>query len=156
MQGGLSVEVAISGDAQFTSKLEGIIPALADFKEALEETGKGLKSYFSNQVFDSQGGVYGTPWQSLSAGTVAFKAKHYYQYQAVPLIETGTMRNSFEYKASSRSLAVTNTAPYFKYHQSTAPRTIMPRRPMFAINSAVKRIIQESFEKAFIAKMAGL
>lgn len=155
MNGGLGVEVNVAGDAGFIRKLRGLV-GLMDFSEALRETGENLKEYFGGQVFESHGGVYGTPWKALSPATVAFKSRHFRQFAAVPLQATGEMRRSFAYHASATHLEIINEAPYFKYHQSTEPRKKLPRRPMFAINRDVKAIIRHSFEKAMAKKIGGL
>ncbi len=149
--GGLGVHVNISGDSGFIKKLAGLENVL-EFTEALRKTGENLVNYFGNQVFESHGGVYGTPWQALSASTVAFKSKHFRQFAAVPLQATGTMKRSFKHSSSALHLEITNEADYFKYHQSTESRSRLPRRPMFAINRDVKAIIRHSFEEAFTAK----
>lgn len=152
----LNVEINVSGNATVIKKLENLGKTWGEWTEALEDTGKGLKAYFAGPVFASQGGVFGTPWEALSESTQAYKTAHFRQYAAVPLMRTGTMRDSFAYHASGNHLEVTNTQPYFVYHQSTADRHKIPRRPMFAINTAVKNIIRAAFRKAAIAKIEGL
>lgn len=153
---GLSVVVGVSGDAQFMRKLETLGKTWFEWKEALNDTGEHLRAYFSGQVFSSQGGVLGTPWAELSASTQAQKAKHYQQYDTVPLIRTGKMQDSFAYHATATKLEITNTADYFKYHQSSEARHKIPRRRMFGINNDVKEIIRKAFEKAALLKIAGL
>lgn len=153
---GISVAVNISGDAKFMSKLSGLMPALLDWTEALDKAGSDMVAYFSEQPFKSQGGVFGTPWAALSPRTIAIKSELYREYAAQPLIATTTMKNSFEHSATSTHLEVTNSAPYFVYHQSTAPRHKIPRRPMFAVNDDVKGIIQDAFESNLATKIGGL
>jgi hypothetical protein len=152
----INVGINISGEASAIKKLEHLGATWGEWKEALDETGKGLKSYFGGRVFASQGGVFGTPWASLSPSTQAYKSLHYRQYAAVPLMATGTMKESFKYSATGTHLEITNEADYFKYHQSTAERSKLPRRPMFAINTDVKNIIKAAFHKAAMAKVSGL
>lgn len=152
----IGININISGDMEFMAKLAKLPIELLDFKEALNETGKELKAYFGGQAFESQGGVFGTPWKALAGSTQAQKAKHYRQYAAVPLMRTGDMKKGFTYKAGATHLEVTNKMDYFKYHQSTESRHKIPRRPMMGINKDVKNIIRKAFYKAMIAKMAGL
>jgi hypothetical protein len=153
---GFGIGIKIEGDEKFMKKLATLGTVLLDFKEGLDDAGKNLTAYFAGQVFASQGGVFGTPWQSLAASTQAYKQKHYAQYSAVPLMATGNMQGSFVHAATPLHLQVNNTAPYFVYHQSTAARSKIPRRAMFAINDDVKSIIRQAIEKAMIAKLAGL
>jgi hypothetical protein len=139
----LSIEAKLSGDAKFMSKLKGLgnLDRL-DFHQALEKVGKGMTSYYSNEVFASQGGVLGTPWEHLADSTQAYKILHYTQYAAVPLMATGAMKDSFTSKAGPRQLVISNSAPYFVYHQSSAPRSKLPRRQMLGINTPIKTIIK--------------
>jgi phage gpG-like protein len=152
----LTVNVRITGDKEFLAKLKKLGPALNDFKRALTEVGDHLTSYYSNQAFASQGGVYGTPWARLAPSTQVFKAKHYRQYAAIPLIATGEMKKSFTSSPSEKSLTIANSAPYFKYHQSTEPRTKLPRRQMLGINSDVKKVIKQVIEADIHRKVATL
>lgn len=151
MSEAFSLAVNIRGDAKFMNKLKelGGLEALS-FKEALEKAGDELVAYYGGQVFEGQGNVFGTPWRSLSPRTVAFKERHFRQYSAVPLMATGTMRESFTRTATELHLEVGNSAPYFKYHQSTAPRTKIPRRPMIAINDDVKDIVRDAVREKMI------
>ncbi len=151
----ISVEAKLTGDAKFMNKLKGLgdIDAL-DFHDALSKIGKGMTDYYGGQAYESQGGALGMPWAKLAPSTQAFKIKHYVQYAAVPLMATGAMKSSFTSKASARQLVVSNTAPYFVYHQSSAPRHKLPRRAMFGINSPIKLIIKTILTADLEAKIA--
>lgn len=153
---GLNVLVNIKGDAVLMRKIKNLGEELLNLKEAFEHIGEDIAAYSSGQTFTDQGGNLGTPWQQLSAATQIQKIKHYPEYAAVPLMRTGDMSRSFTYKAEERGVEVVNTAPHFKYHQSTAPRKKLPRRPMFAINNDIKKIIRKHIHDAMVAKIAGL
>ncbi len=152
----LSVNITVSGGADFIQKLKALGPKLTNFSKPLKEIGTELKKYYSGQVFESQGGVYGTPWAQLSPSTQKYKAIHYVQYSAVPLIATDTMRNSFRATVSPRRLVIDNTAPYFPYHQSSDARTKLPRRQMIGISDDVKQIIKQIITKDINSKLHGL
>jgi hypothetical protein len=65
-----------------------------------------------------------------------------------PLLErTGDLRHSFEDIMFDDYAVIFNTAEYFKYHQSRAPRAKLPRRVMMKIDQARKQFIQKSFQK---------
>ena len=52
------------------------------------------------------------------------------------------MQHSFEATYPDlNSVAIGNTAPYFKYHQSKLARRKLPRRPMMSTGGDVKSII---------------
>lgn len=156
MATGLNIAINIQGDKSFMRKLENLGKTWFEWKAAFEETGVNLKGYFAGQAYDSMGGVFGTPWAQLSPSTIAQKSKHYATYASVPLMRTTTMRESFEHKASATHLEITNSAPYFVYHQSSEPRHKIPRRPMFGINHDVKEIIRLAFDKVALVKIREL
>ena len=55
------------------------------------------------------------------------------------LIASGDMQASFKHKASANLVRVYNTAPYFKYHQSSEePRKRLPRRVMMSVNDTIE------------------
>jgi len=138
----LTIQVKITGNEQLIAKLRRLNLGLLDFTEPLKAIGEELKSYYSNQVFASQGGVLGVRWPTLAASTMLYKAKHYAQYATVPLIRTGTMKDNFKSTVTPRTLAITNPTPYFVYHQSSAARTKIPYRPMMGINQDAKEIVE--------------
>lgn len=142
----LNVDVQISGDEQLIAKLIKLDAVISDFSGALKLIGEDLLKYYQDTVFNSMGGVYGTPWMKLAPSTIAQKTKHYRQYAAVPLVASGQMRDSFQAEATPHALKIENTAPYFVYHQSTAPRSKLPRRQMLGINNQVRSIIRNVIE----------
>ena len=152
----LGVTVNIKGDAEAMAKIAGIEGALQDFSKALEIIGDGMVHYFSNDVFASQGGMFGAPWAKLSTASLMQKAKHYRAYANVPLIATGTMKSSFVAHTDPKHLTVTNTAPYFVYHQSSAPRSKLPRRQMMGIDQKMKDLIKATIEADIHSKLAVL
>ena len=139
----LQITVKISGTQEVIDKLRRLDDGLMNFSESMAQIGDELKSYFSGQVFASQGGVLGVRWPTLAAGTILYKRKHYPAYATTPLIRTGGMQESFTADSTGRSVTISNTAPYFKYHQSNAPRTKIPYRPMMGINDDVQTIVHK-------------
>lgn len=102
----------------------------------MAEVGDHAEKYFGGQVFASRGGVLGQSWPRLSPGYAAQKAKRY--PGRLPLVRTGVMQRSLVSTASSTSVSITNDAPYFKYHQSSAARSKIPRRIMIGIYSGMQ------------------
>lgn len=138
----IEVTVKITGDKELIKRLQNLNRSLIDFRPSMQQIGKELSQYFGGQVFSSQGGVLGVVWPTLAASTRKYKMKYYPEYAATPLIATGTMKGSFESNAGSRDVVIKNTAPYFKYHNSTEPRKKIPYRPMMLVNDDVKRIVR--------------
>lgn len=139
----MNISVTVTGDKELMAKLDRLDLALHNWSKPLTTIGDDLIRYYRDTVFNSMGGVLGAPWAKLAPSTVAAKAKHYRQYSAVPLMATGQMRDSFRAEATKNALAITNEMPYFVYHQSSAPRTRLPRRQMMGINPDLKSLIQK-------------
>jgi hypothetical protein len=141
----LKMEVHITGLNEQVARLRGLNVALLNNTVALAAAGKAVALYFSNDVFATQGGALGVTWPTLATSTIKQKAKHFPQYQGTPLIRTGKMKSmdSFKIEASPTEVKITNTAPYFKYHQSSAPRTKLPRRQVMGVNEQVRVIVRE-------------
>ena len=118
--------------------------------------GKEVTSYFSNQGFDSQGGVLGEKWPALSPAYKKYKAKKY--GSVIPLVRTKAMKRGFVYDSDAESVTITNSAPYFAYHQSNEPRTKLPRRVMMKATPAVKTLVSGIIQDGLTNKIrsAGL
>lgn len=142
----LSVEIKITGTEQVIAKLRRLDTGLTDFRGAMGDIGNEVSKYYAGQVFASQGGAIGVRWPTLAVSTMLYKRKRYPQYATVPLMRTGAMQGSFTSIPTSNSVTIGNTAPYFQYHQSSAPRSKIPYRPMMAINNDVKTIVKKILE----------
>lgn len=135
----LQVSVKVSGGQETAARLTKLGQNLYLFKSAMESIGKATDEYFSSFPFTSQGGVFNDVWASLNAKYRLSKAKKY--PGAPPLVASGKMKKSFTYSATNTGVTISNTADYFKYHQSTEARHKIPRRPMIEVNNAVLEII---------------
>jgi phage gpG-like protein len=137
----LELSIQIKGSKETRAKLRRLGTSLYDLRSSMADIGKKSAEYYSNQGMNSQGGVFGNRWAPLKNRTIARKAKKY--AGRPPLVATGKMRDSFTYAPSSRSVLVGNSAPYFKYHQSTLPRKKLPRRQMLGINAPIRTLVRE-------------
>jgi hypothetical protein len=122
-----------------------------DFSSANKSIGEDLAAYYSGVGFTSQGGVFGYKWSRLDLGYAKSKSRQ--NPGAPPLVKTGTMQDSFKFKADKHGVKVYNTAPYFKYHQSSEPRSKIPYRPSLGINDAVINIVQATLEQDIAKKI---
>lgn len=138
----MQISITIRGGAKVQAKLKRLGASLMDFTTAMRIIGERAAKYYANEGFASQGGVYGRVWPRLSAKTIVAKSKLYPQYVNVPLVASGKMKNSFVFSSNKNSAIITNSAPYYKYHQSTLPRRKLPRRQMAGINDPIKQIIR--------------
>lgn len=140
----MQLYITIKGTREIQQKLKKLGPNLHNLRGAMEEIGDQAADYYANQGFNSQGGVFGSPWKRLKTATLLRKAKTY--PGRPPLVATGNMRDSFTYTAASQQVLIGNKADYFKYHQSTAPRTRLPRRQMMGINAPISRMVKSAIE----------
>ena len=111
----------IEGDKQLSRVLIGYGHRFEGLPQPFRNSADYLKSMFSRDVFETQGAAIGERWKRLSPYTVAQKARRGYprrrRSSAPAACETA-------FRPSSRSdqAVIYNTAEYFKYHQSKAPR----------------------------------
>lgn len=147
----MNIVVTITGSAAVQAKLRKLGSSLYDLKASMADIGRDAADYYANQGFGSQGGVFGQSWRPLSVRYAAKKAGTY--PGRPPLIATGKMKNSFTYSSTPSSVLVSNTAPQFKYHQSSAPRSKIPRRVMMGVNEPVKRIVRETIQAEITRKI---
>ena len=150
----LSINVTVTGGEEVLRKLDAFGAKLTDFKSALTQIGNELTEYYSGPAFDSEGSAFGTPWAQLSPATQAYKSKHFSAYASLPLVATGKMRSSFRSQASSMSLTISNSAPYFKYHQLGTSK--LPRRRMLAADDDVKHIVRRVISADLRSKLGVL
>lgn len=148
----VSVTVKITGDKEEIAKLKKLGHSLHDFSKAMDMIGNEVVRYYSGQGFASQGGVFNNVWPSLNPLYAKQKAVDY-PGRGI-LVKTGDMQRDFIYKATSKNVTISNTAPYFKYHQSTEPRSKMPYRPMMIVNDEVKGIIEQIIQQDIKYKLA--
>ena len=89
----------------------------------------------------------GGTWERLAASTVREKARLGYGRRPI-LVRSGLLRNRLTRQYSFMVFRAPNTAlleippdvAYGVYHQSRAPRTKLPRRPLFVPNSKVRQV----------------
>lgn len=93
-----------------------------------------LKTFDMN--FNSHGKELGEPWQRRKQG-----------YPWPMLEKTGLMKESFDSVVTNDFVVLFNTVPYFKYHQSSAPRKRLPRRVMMKIDEERRRKIAKYFQQ---------
>jgi hypothetical protein len=149
----MKVTIEIKGDKKIQSKLKRLGESLFDLRGAFDDIGDQAIKYYSGQGFSSMGGVFGESWPRLAQSTMRQKLKTFPQFSNVPLMATGKMKESFTAKVSKDSVKITNTAPYFVYHQSSAPRHHLPRRAMMGINDPIRMIIEKSIKAEIMKKL---
>lgn len=141
----LVVTVRVIGSKEIQAKLRRLGSALNDNRLAMKEIGEQAEFYFANQAFNSRGGVFKQKWRELNPKYAAQKRKI---WGNKPILEaSGTMRSLFYSEADKNQVIISNSAPQFPYHQSAATRYKLPRRQMIGVNSDIKGIVRDVFQK---------
>jgi phage gpG-like protein len=150
----LNLNFEIEGEKQVSRRLERVGDEVQNWYPAFRDIGEDLTGFFSGEVFDTQGAVFGEPWQPLSESTKRQKAKK--GYPMTPLIRTGTMRKSFKSTATPKWVQVYNTTDYFKYHQSNKPRSKLPRRVMMKLDEIRRQMVVKQLYEHYLRKLNAL
>jgi phage gpG-like protein len=150
----MQVRVVVTGDKQLISKLTALGPKLSEFSAAFAILGKELTDYYAGKGFASQGGIFGESWKQLSPVYASKKGRNF-PGRGI-LVASGTMQRNFSFSATPTTLTIGNDTPYFKYHQSTEPRSKMPRRASMGVNSEVKSIVKTVLEADIRNKIRAL
>lgn len=150
------VSVTITGNKQILNRVAKLGGKLKDMSDAFEKIGSDVAQYYAEEAFASQGTVFKARWEPLSARTKRYKKKHYPTFVNQPLVRrdsSDSMKNSFDYTVKPNQVVIGNSAPYFKYHQSTLDRTVIPRRQMMGINKPVQRIVKHYIKENIEQKL---
>lgn len=96
---------------------------------AMAKVGEDFTEYFGSAPFASRGSIYGQAWPALSQMYKEWKAD---EYPGRPImVLTGELKKSFEFRASTQSVKITNTAEHFRDHQMGIG---VPQRVIMAMN----------------------
>ncbi|MFI2837543.1 phage virion morphogenesis protein [Mycolicibacterium sp. PDY-3] len=152
MADALELELDVKGAKEVTAMLRNVGADVSDLKGAMADVGDHARKYFGGQVFASRGGVLGQPWRRLSPNYAAQKAK---RYPGRPvLVRSGLMQRSFRSTPSAMSVTISNDAPWFKYHQSSAARRRrIPRRVMIGVYNGMQDDVTKIIASALAKKI---
>lgn len=147
----LKMTIRVTGDKEVMRKLAVLRRAGMDNKNVMQEIGKEAIDYFSKDSFATKGRVFGSGWPDYSPAYKVWKEKNYAGRGMLQL--TGDMQDSFFATTTSNSVTINNHSPHYKYHQSSAARTKMPRRQMAGINNPIKRMVKDAITKDINRKL---
>lgn len=138
------VALQIIGGEAAIRKLQAL--GKLNFRPEFEEIGKLLVQYYSNDVFLSQGGVFGKRWQPLEDDTVRAKIRGAGKGLAgasptQPEVASGDMQANFYAEWADKQVRVANRMDYFKYQQLGTQ--YIPARVMIDINASLKSQMQQ-------------
>lgn len=146
------VTIKISNLTHTEDKLQKLIALTHNLTPAMEAIGKELEHFYSEDVFNSEGGALGKKWQELAESTRERKAV---EFPGRGILErTGTLRRSFYSEVTPLSVFISNNAEtpdgrsLFAIHQLGTSEGKgrghnIPARPMIGLNESTKAIIRQ-------------
>jgi len=147
----ISATVKLTGLDKAIAQLQDMGLQLNDFSPELQNVGDYLMDFFTNDVFSSEGAVYGSPWAPLAESTLRQK-----RGGGGILVASGKMRTSYQLMTSTNYLIITNTATnrngdfYAGYHQegtSRMPQRLLMKFDQERMDQIVNRIVTSLNER---------
>ena len=140
----LNLNAKVDGKNRISARFNDIERGLKNFREPLTEANKYMLGEIDKN-FNAEGGVVTKKWTKLSPKYETIKKR---KYGDVGILHaTGRMRAAFKSKIDRKKVVISNTAEYFEYHQSSAPRRKLPRRVMLDITRKQQAEIFRFFTK---------
>lgn len=144
------IEQNVDKSIDWLKKLESVI---SDLQPELNKTTDYLLNFFSDDVFRSEGDVYGESWAPLSPKTDAEKARKY--PLAGILRRTGAMQQGFRVMGTNTYALIYNTQDYFAFHQLGTRR--IPQRIVMNLDNqrlnTIASIVGQSITSRLLAKL---
>ena len=150
---GVRLKFNFEGETQLSRHLALVEEALGDWTPAFQTTTEYLIEVFSTDVFEGEGAIIEEHWAPLSRAYAWQKQK---MYPGKGILErTGAMKAQFSATYGPKFASITNTADYFKYHQSNQPRSKIPRRVMMKLAGEQRESIMRVFTAYFQNLLVG-
>lgn len=145
MRNWIKLDIRVDGDNILREALVNVGEKLEDFTEPLRGAGQLLLDDVRRN-FDTEGGYVGG-WVPLSASTIADRKR--LGFGPGPILHrTGRYKRSFKAVVNKRRMVIDAWGvKYHKYHQSTKPRTKIPRRPTLFFRNETKAEIMRGFQE---------
>ena len=131
---------------QVDIKLNTVLSGLKNTKPLMKEIGQEAVTYFSDEVFQSQGReITGGAWRPLAISTLSARQRRSGYYKNAPettgktLIWTGKLRRGFIDLVEATKVTITNKVPYFKFHQLDGGK--LKQRKMLSITQKLITIV---------------
>lgn len=127
------------------------------FKDTLQDVGDWYLKFLQNDVWETEGAVFGEPWAPLNPKYAKRKAK---KYPGAGILEaTGTMRSGWKLVTTSNSALIENTAKnkddkyYAVYHQQEEKKSKkLPQRIIIKMDEQRRTHIYEMFKEGILKR----
>lgn len=131
----IRITMVLEGEAIIDRVLAGIEERASNLRPAWPEVVKAFQGIVA-KAFATEGSSTGAPWQPLARSTqqqrkrMGFPPAHPILHRTGALERALTLGEGAYASMDAQSLAyrLSGEVDYFKYHQSTKPRTRLPRR----------------------------
>lgn len=130
----LTITGHLEGEEVIQRRLTGLEERLTDMTPAWPSVLRVFRGIMQ-AAFDTEGGSTGSPWPQLAESTVKEREREGFSGRHPILARTHTLERALTTEGGAsvvvqmpQYFAVAVDRDYFKYHQSKAPRRIIPRR----------------------------
>ena len=118
------------------------------WKPELKKIGDFLKEFYSNPVFETEGGIFNSRWQPLSPNYELWKRKN---FPGRGILErSGDMRKGFVARVDAHSVELFNNIFYAQFHQKGRG---VPKRIMAQLDKPRQVAITKIFKQGVIKRL---
>ena len=144
----LKITINVSGDKKVIKQIRKIESEFRTWRPELKKVGDFLKDFYSNAVFETEGGVFGSRWSPLSPRYELWKRKN---FAGRGILErSGAMRRGFIADVGNTSLQIKNDVFYSRYHQKGEG---VPKRVMAQLDRKRQKEVVDVFKKGVITRL---
>src|SRR5207253_1898592 len=139
----------LTGIKEFEENLDRIQDVVRSFEPELRDIGEWYINFLQNDVFETEGGVYGDRWSDINPKYAKRKAEN---YPGRGILEaSGKMRNGWKLYTTSQYALIENQADYAIYHQEGTGK--MPQRMIVKFTQDVKDHVYEIFQEGILKRI---
>ena len=143
------MHIELTGVKEFEENLDRIHGVIQSFEPELRDIGEWYIGFLTNDVFETEGGVYHDHWASLSPDYAERKAGH---YPGRGVLEaSGFMRTHWKLYTTSQYALIENEADYAIYHQEGTDK--MPQRMIVKLDRERQDTIYEKFKEGILKRI---
>lgn len=140
----IGFQVEVTGSEELQNALKKIGNGIIDLSDEFENTGKYLIDFTTQQVFETEGQIFASPWAQLSKPYTYTKRR---KYPNRGILEaTGNMRRGFMFTILNSRAALFHNIydeSYLQYHQEGTQN--MPKRVIYKLDNERKEAIRDIF-----------
>lgn len=127
-----------------SARLNRLAVGLGNLKPVMNTIGGIIESSTRRRIAETKTAPDGTPWQGLSAKTLAQKTGKSGKTRGGILVDTGSLMRSITHEASANSVIVGSGMLYARWHQQGAKH--LPARPFLGLSETDVRDINEHLD----------